>query len=388
MNNINISMAIFLISILPTNSIAGSQLDYCGLIIQEKAFNTRDVTSKTDTMALIKDNLCNSEYTDEREATNAVRGSGFNVGYNGFSLGGTSSSGASSGRVSIKNTEFCSLSNREFKYRLEMSENLVDANAAVRAWSMCIKELGGDSMYLQYTLAGDGNGIIGDLLWSKNNGAREIKAVDMIKDENTSFECNILGNTIKEGKLSRPIVVDTQSTGVSCRRGGDGYAAVQFQTTSGSTGYIEILSNKDKKRIEIEGVISNLALLSEKVDAIEERMRLFATRNDVVKDMASIRDSIAKILPFRTKKGIIFTDAAPDQIPNSPGVRREGKFYVLDLIPEHDGVCFITQSGDSNRPNIGLQKIIVIENGKWVLKATRDNDVGFGFVEATCLMQN
>lgn len=364
-----------------------AQLDYCSTVLQEKAFNTESVSTRYDILLTLRDNLCKSDYSSDQEASNAVKAAGFNVGYGGFSLGGSKSSNNSSEKISIESTEFCQLSAMDFQSRLEFYSSKTDTNTAVGAWSNCIKELGGDDIYLKYKVMADGNGIIGDLLWSKKNGIRQITSADIIADDNIKLTCRVAGETLPNGPIDPPLIVATESTGASCRKSGDGFAAVQFQTSSGSTGYVELLSQKEIEAREWERLSTSLSGAEARLKSLEDREKELITAQEVDQLLAQLREDTSRLLPFRTKTAIIYTDVQPQEAPNPPGVRREGRFYVLDLMPAEDGVCFMMASADANRPNIGIQKIVIIENNKWVLKATRDADVGFGFVGASCILQ-
>jgi hypothetical protein len=357
-------------------SIQASELGYCSSVLQEKAFNTQNISTKYNVMQSLRDNLCRSDFSSDEEAENAVKSAGFNVGYGGFSLGGSKASGSNSSRVSIESTEFCQLSSADFRSRLEYFSSTTDATTAVEAWSRCIAELGGDSVFLKYKFSGDGNGIIGDLVWSKSNGLRRISSIDISNDGNTQLECRVDGQLLTAGKVD--VVIETRETGFSCRRQGGGYASFQVQTSSGSTGYIEILSQEQIEKREWDRIDAQIS-------EIKADLSNFATQDKVDARFSEIQSEVSRLLPMRTMTKVIYTDVGPSEAPNPPGVRRDGRFYALDLMPQGDGVCFLSFDGDVNRPNIGMQKFVAVEGSMWVLKATRDADTGFGFVGATCI---
>jgi hypothetical protein len=250
--------------------------DICSVVLLQKAYDTSKQSTNYTLMSDQRSQLCDQEYNSLQEAHAQAELAGFDLGYAGFSIGGDGATQSSSGKWSISKTSFCTASSADM--RTTFLSNFEDqvAHVAVKAWQECVKTSTENVLYLSYTPYSGGGGFDGTLYVTANQGqlGRTITGIPVGGDAPTSISCNIAGVIYKPSDVSpsKPIVIPTTGTGITCKKNGDQFVSIAFQTSQGVTDFVPLPSKSDVLSARLDDLANGISAAQGKIASLQSTL--------------------------------------------------------------------------------------------------------------------
>ncbi|MEQ9506080.1 MAG: hypothetical protein RLO80_07390 [Hyphomonas sp.] len=244
----------------------------CDSIIEQRAFNKRDVSKTTSIASTVKDDICSKSFDSAEKAKNAANSEGFDVGIKAFQVGASRSTQQGSQSYSVKESAFCSNSLRENSQLSSDIDSEVVVDVAIRAWEKCIDSTNASGSWLEYEIDPDGKFWTGFVRTRINNDSlmRKITSISIVPSEaKAEVECQLGGDPLSWGKLS--IDLTNAKTAISCSRKNSGTSsAITLDLNTTSIGPVQWPSKAAKTADNIDALklrIQQLEAMQEDLDS-------------------------------------------------------------------------------------------------------------------------
>lgn len=271
----------------------------CDLALTSGAFNTSDYASTSKLFLAQRDDVCSKEYDSKSEANSAARSAGGNLGYGGFTLGGSSAKQSTSGKWSVSSSEFCSASASELdSFTSERAKKQV-ADSALSAWTSCIKNTATNRLYVSYSLLPNGQGMTGTIHRSVSGdgtGFGNIKGISSSVSNDDAAGKNIqcrIGTEAVAVNQSINIRIDRTQISMSCAKDADANVSVSLITDAGDRDWIRLPSQKEVKQTSTNELRDALVQLRGELDVTNSAVNDVKTTADEAIKTARVNPNLS-----------------------------------------------------------------------------------------------
>jgi hypothetical protein len=278
----------------------------CDIALRSNAFDTENSNSNLNIAMSKRQDLCNKDYSSLTEAESAVSAAGFNASYGAISLGGSKSSGSTSGRTSIKNTDFCNATNETFQKSLQQNYSKSIGSVALTTWLACIKETNSNALHLEYRITENGGGLIGTIRTRANDGSLKATITSFLADggnidlKKPKIRCSFDGATYFPEQVPKAgIDITKTEVAVTCFKMQDQDLYVTIRTTNKDFQQIFMPSSKVAatlaKDVTEKSRIAAAQRANEDAEGLKRALERIKALEDAQKDQAEKQEGAVKL---------------------------------------------------------------------------------------------
>lgn len=250
--------------------------DFCDIALTSGAFNTSDERESLKIMYEQKEDICRKEYNSSEEFRGAAKSGGFNLSYAGIGLGASGGSSTNKGKLSFASEDFCQASEEEFSKEYSSYQFVSSADAALRAWSGCVKDTKKNALWLSYDLNADATGFSGTMYRTAAEGRADllINSMQVTPDSRAGeISCQIGNSKVNVDYFNdKSVKADTFSVNLQCTKPEDVSVKISFGTDQAALGWVVLPSKSAARETDLEGLSKQIIRLEGELHSESARL--------------------------------------------------------------------------------------------------------------------
>lgn len=282
--------------------VEAAESTYCDSVLNSRAFNTTDYQQSSSLMLSKRSDACSKTYESEKDANSAGRKVGGEIGFKGFSLGGSYAKQTSNEKWSIADSQVCTELAEALDTASSTSLKSQVTNFALNAWSECIKEANKNMLFLEYANLPDGSGFTGQIKRSVSaSSPAAFGTITGIITSNMDADESLKGCKIGSKKIEPNVEIDIRinksTINIVCNKDSEKSLSLALLTDQGDLPFISLPTSQQMEQTKIDQVNSSLIATKSALEAEIKKINtsLESSLVDITNGNNSIKTELTRV---------------------------------------------------------------------------------------------